>query len=386
MRLSPRRRGRNERDTRLIEPLVTLLRGKQVPWRAFGVTRDEFLEACAEQELTGLVNERLQNPRKCGDWPGDLCADLAREARAGVVKELLRGREVTAALAALAREHVQPILLKGTPLAYDVYSAPALRPRDDTDLLVRREVLDAVCRAMTELGYTAPPSSGGEFVLCQFSLEKQDRFGVAHAFDFHWKISTQSVFAELLTYDELAGDAVPVPALGPHARAAGPVHALLLACVHPVMHHQNVERLMWIYDIHLLASRLSAADFERFADLAVAKRVSAICARQLDIARSRFGTSIPDDLPLRLASVPEPEASAAYLRHGRRWHHEFISSMRGLPHWKARLRLVREVLLPSPQYMLDSYGFTSPLGFVLLPALYVHRNIYGMWKVFVGRK
>jgi hypothetical protein len=386
MRLFPRRRDRNERDTLLIEPLVALLRGTQVPWSAFGVTPDQFLAACVEQELTGLVNERLQCLRGCGDWPKDLCADFAREARAGVVNELLRGREIIAALDALAREHVQPILLKGTPLAYDVYSAPALRPRDDTDLFVRREVLDAVCRAMTEHDYTAPPSSVGEFLLCQFVLEKQDRFGVEHAFDFHWKISTQSVFAELLTYDELAADAVPIPALGPHARAAGPVHALLLACVHPVMHHRNVERLIWVYDIHLLASRLSAAERERFADLAVAKRVSAICAHQLAIARARFGTSIPDDLPARLASVPQHEVSAVYLRYGRRWHHEFISSLGGLPHWKARLRLLREVLLPSPQYMLDSYGVRSPLGFVLLPALYVHRNMYGIWKVLIGRK
>lgn len=284
--------------------LSALVNGERVAWQMLGVTSGEFLEACAAEDLIGLVHQRLRTWSEEGDWPRTLCANLAQQARSETAKELVRRQELISVLDALADAHVHPILLKGTPLAYDVYSAPASRPRQDTDLLVRRVALDAVCCAMTQLGYTAPTCSDGEFVLCQFAMAKEDRFGVAHAFDFHWKISTQSVFADLLTYDELAADAVPVPALGPHARAAGPVHALLLACLHPVMHHRNVERLIWVYDIHLLASRLSAAELERFADLAVAKRVGAICAHELAIARARFWTSIPDHLTRRRGRAP----------------------------------------------------------------------------------
>ena len=41
-------------------------------------------------------------------------------------------------------------------------------------------------------------------LLSQFEVQQRDRFGVVHAFDVHWKISTQSVFADLLN---VRGDA-----------------------------------------------------------------------------------------------------------------------------------------------------------------------------------
>ena len=369
--------------TQLLSALVS---GDAVAWPALGVTPAELVEACAREDLTGLVHEQLHAWSDAGDWPQTLCADLARQARAQTALELVRREELVSVLQALADAHVHPILLKGTPLAYQVYRAPASRPRLDTDLLTRREALGGVRSVMTGLGYTAPTQCDGELLFYQFALARNDRYGVEHVLDFHWKISTQSLFADLLTYDELAADAVPIPALGPHARGAGPVHALLLACLHPVMHHRNVERLIWVYDIHLLASRLSAAELGWFADLALAKRVGAICAYELALARSCFGTRIRDHVMLRLEAAGN-EPSAAYLGPGRRWHHEFLASVGGLPRWQDRLRLVSEVLAPSPSYMLGSYGVGNRAwGFALLPALYLHRNARGIWKVLVGRK
>ena len=366
--------------------LSALISGDSVAWSTLGLTPAEFLEACAREDLIGLVHQRLRTSSDAGNWPQTLCAELARQARAQTALELVRHEELVSVLRALADAHVHPILLKGTPLAYQVYGAPASRPRLDTDLLTRREALGGVRRAMTGLGYTAPTQCDGELIFYQFALARNDRYGVEHVFDFHWKVSTQSVFADLLTYDELAADAVPIPALGPHARGAGPVHALLLACLHPVMHHRNVERLIWVYDIHLLASRLSAAKLEQFADLAIAKEVGAICAYELALARSWFGTWIPDHVMRRLDSAGN-EPSAAYLGPGRRWHHEFVASVSGLRRWQDRLRLVTEVLVPSPRYMLGSYGVGNRAwGFALLPALYLHRNVHGIWKVLVGRK
>src|SRR5207247_7758588 len=105
--------------------------------------------------------------------------------------------------------------------------------------------------------------------------------------------STQPTFANLLAYDELMHDSAPVPALGPRARTAGPLHALLLACVHPVMHHQNVESVLWTYDVHLLASRLSAADLDRFVGMVRRKDMTAICARELRLTQRMYGTAIP---------------------------------------------------------------------------------------------
>lgn len=372
---------------RLTDGLAALIGGASVPWRALEVTPTELLDACAEEDLTGLVYQAVCLRAEGSGWPEEVRRELARRACRDAAMELLRQKEILSVLAALGAEGIRPILLKGTALAYSVYDIPSSRPRADTDVLVVREHVDAARRVMIGLGYTEPASSGGELLFGQFPLWKNDDFGVKHTFDFHWKVSSQSMFANVLTYDELAADAVPVPSLGPRARAAGPVHALLLACVHPVMHHRNAELLIWMYDIHLLASRLSDADFDRLVDVAVAKQVAGVCAHELARARSRFGFRTPARAIEALAAR-RAEPSAMYLRPRRRWHDDLISSVRGLPRWRDRLRLLREVVLPSPGYILKSYGMPAhPSGAVfLLPALYAHRVIGGILKILAGRK
>ena len=154
-------------------------------------------------------------------------------------------------------------------------------------------------------------------------------FGVCHVFDIHWKISTQAVFDGVLTYDEMLPRAQPAPGLGPHAMTAGAVDALLLACIHPVMHHRNEQRVLWIYDIHLLAGRLSAHQFAEFTRLARQKQVAGICAHQLRLAQTVFQTALPPgviaDLSrpgdprtlCRLSRVSQTMASRAGVEHSR---------------------------------------------------------------------
>ncbi|MGA2383795.1 MAG: nucleotidyltransferase family protein [Gemmatimonadales bacterium] len=369
----------------LADGLAALLRGESVSWAALDVEPGAFLTVCVEEDLAGLVHRQLAG-RPSADWPPSVREELEREARAEVMREALRRRELMAVLDALAAQGIRPILLKGAPLAYTVYEEPGLRPRGDTDLLIRREEREDVRRVMSTLGYGATNYSDGEFLFHQFEMAKDDTFGVSHALDFHWKISTESVFADLLDYEELAGESVSVPALGPQARGAKPVHALLLACVHPAMHHRSLERLIWLYDIHLLASRLSSVEFDGFACLAVRKGVAAICLRELELARARLGTGVPADVVRTLAAAGS-EPSAAYLEPERRWSDELVSNVRGLQRWSDRLRLLREVAFPAPRYMLRAYRLDGVAAAgALLPALYVHRGLRGIWKVLRKRK
>jgi hypothetical protein len=371
----------------LTDLLAAFLKGENVSWLSLATTADALLEFCDEQDLTGLVHLRLCALSSAGDWPPQLREAVAASARADAARELLRRAEILTVLRALAAAGVQPILLKGTALAYTVYDVASARRRLDTDILVPRAQVESARRTMSDLGYTAPLCCDGERLLCQFGVEKADLFGVEHAFDIHWKISTQSIFADLLTYDEFLEDAVLVPALGPDARSAGLVHALLLACLHPAMHHRNVERLVWTHDVHLLASRCSPGDLDRFVDLAIAKGVAAICAHGLGLARRRFASPVPDAVFARLAGRRGVESSSAYLDTERRWHHELTWNVRNLPRWRDRAVLVREVMFPGPGYMLKAYGvWRHKLGMMLLPGLYAHRLTFGIWKIVAGRK
>ncbi len=367
--------------------LASLLRGDRVPWRAFGLASDAFLRACDDAGLTGLVSERVRSlPVQC-EWPHHIREALFRDVRARTATELVHRAEILSVLENLAAAGIDPILLKGAALAYSVYPTPASRPRIDTDLLIRRDQVDRARRAMAGAGYMSPAYCSGEFLFCQFPLEKTDRFGLVHTLDFHWKISTQPVFAGMLTFDDVTDRTLPVPALGPHARTLAAADALLLACVHPVMHHRNAASLLWMHDIHLLASSLPVREFVRFADLAIGRQVSVICARQLESAKESLGTPVPETVVAALRGVPRREPSAAYLRPNRRWIDELLSSFVALPRWRDRARLLREVVLPSPGYMLKTHGLSwSFTGASLLPVLYLRRLSSGGWRALAGRK
>ena len=367
--------------------LAEMLRDETVPPGARATDPAAFVRACGDDDLTGLVYEVISRQDAGDNWVRFVRDALAPEARAHSAEEMLRRQELVGVLDALAAAGVQPILIKGIALAYSVYGAPAARRCRDTDLLIRRDDERTIRRILADRGYAPPLWCEGELLFCQFPLKKTDAFGFVHTLDFHWKISTQSFFADLLGFDEVLGAATGLPALGAHARAAGPLHALLLACIHPVMHHRNARSLVWIYDVHLLASQLSVREFDRFAELASARQVAAICAHQLRIAARWMGTRIPDSALQTLEAVGTREPSAAYLRPNRRWAGELVSNLQGLSSWRDRMRLLREVVLPPPDYMLRAYGIaSSSLGQVLLPVLYVHRVAAGGWRVIVGRK
>ena len=365
--------------------IAAFLRGDVTRWSDLALDAQTFLDLCREHEVEGLCFERLSKLDSTAGWPRQVWEELSDAARTRAAEELLRKAEIRRVVAALADAGIRPILLKGTPLAYTVYDSPASRPRADTDVIVSGADVEAARQVMRSLSYVETVQC--HELLSQFEVQQCDRFGVIHAFDVHWSISTQPVFAGLLTYDALLLRAVAVPALGGSAVAPCRVDALLLSCVHPAMHHRNDERLLWILDIHLLASGLSPAELDEFEALARMKKVVAICRRGLQQAQAVFGTLVAADLIGRLKRTAGPEPSAAYLASERRWHHETIASLRALPRLGDRARLVREVLLPSPGYMLGAYGLRDkPLGTWLLPALYVHRNVHGAWKILIGKK
>ena len=364
--------------------LIATLSGEPACWRDLGVTRDELLALCDREDLRGLLFSRIAASRNCADWPAGIRDNLAQDTRDETAREMLRRSELSTVLCALAAAGVRAIVIKGTALAYTLYETPIARPRLDTDILIDPVDRSEARGVLEGCGYAAPPFCDELFA--QFQMEKRDRFGLRHVIDVHWKISTQSVFADVLDHEGLWSRATPIPALGRSAVGPSPVDALLLACIHPVMHHQNAQRILWTYDTHLLASALERADWDVFVGLATDARVAVVCAHQLGVTQALFGTHVPAEV-MRHLSAASGEPSAAYLASQRKWRHELVSSLRGSRRFADRVKLLRDVLLPSREYMLARYGLDGrPLTAWLLPVLYLHRNARGAWKVLSGKK
>ncbi|HVB37328.1 MAG TPA: nucleotidyltransferase family protein [Vicinamibacterales bacterium] len=344
--------------------------------------RPGLLEAARRHRLLGLLARRVREAGDVGPWTPAQQEGLAAALREEVVIEALRRPELARVVAALAADDLPAVLFKGGALAYTMYPAPHLRPRLDTDLLVREGDLPAVRRALERLGYDAAIEITGTLVTAQCHYARVDRYGVRHALDVHWRPFNPARFAGLLAFDEVRASARPMPPLSPHALAPAPEHQLLFACVHRLAHHADAPDLLWLYDVHLLATSLEPGALAAAIDLAARKRVLALCLSSLHAARACFGTRLPEAASSSAGeqrALAEREGAAAYLDGARPLVAQLWLDVRALDGWRARWRLVREHVLPPAAYVRARYGTASRLA---LPFLYAYRVCRGAPRWF----
>lgn len=356
--------------------LPAILNRSGEPWN--GIIDDELVAEARRHDVAPLVYHALN---LAGAWPRqssqvhDAFAQMAAEA--ALFDEFSR-QNLRQVLDALAQAGLAPLLFKGAALAYRHYAQPWLRPRLDTDLLIREDEADDAAAVFERLGFLRVPRPTGEHVTHQFNYRTMSR-GICLEYDVHCRLLDPEVFSGLLSYDELAGAAVPVPPLGPAARSIGDVHALIVACTHRVAHHYDTDSLLWLYDIDLLARRLDERGWNEITALASERRIRQVCARGLGLAAGLFGAPVPAEVLAHLTSAHEIEPTAAYLRPHLRRVDILRSDLHALGGWRVRAQLLREHLLPAPRYILATYGQTRAS---LLPALYVHRILRGAFKWF----
>lgn len=338
--------------------LCLWLRGQPVPSTQ---PQAEIIGAARRDGVWLLIADRL----RLTEWTDDL--------RQAAVVEAIRARELRAVLVALCDRGVRPVLLKGAALAYTHYARPELRPRSDTDLMIPFDARDAVARVLVNAGYHRPPELDGDVAIGQFHFIRTDEHGCTHALDVHWRVSNVRVFAEVLTYDELARDAVPIRSLGPHAASPSAVHALLIACVHRVAHHADAPNLLWLYDVHLIATQLTQDERDAFTALASERRILAVCARTLALADEAFGEIDAGWTRSLRPSEGRHEPTAAFIGGELRQLDIFKSDLAATA-WTSRLQLVWEHLFPPPSYIRQRFPRWPP---ILLPLAYARRIVAG---------
>jgi len=358
--------------------LASLIRGESpaaMPSTSEGADRLRLL--AERQGVMPLAAERLG---KLPAAPRAIVAAFDTAAKCQAAADLVREVELRHLLVAFAEAGVRAIVMKGAQLAYSHYPRPDLRPRLDTDFLVAADGRRAAEQRLLDLGYDAVPQVTGDLVMYQ-AIYVRRRAGVpVHVVDLHWRLANPQRFGSVLTCEDLFESAVRIPTLAESAEGLSNAHALLVACIHPVAHHAHAPRLIWHYDIHLVASRLTSAEWTAFAAHATDRGVGSVCRRSLELAVHWFGTSVPDRVFSQL-SVPTARdaATAAYLSPSRRQIDDAVWDFQTLSTWGARWRLVRQHLFPPPRYMRDVY---APLSHAPLPVLYAKRAFLGARRWF----
>jgi len=227
-------------------------------------------------------------------------------------------------------------------------------------------------------GYERPNAVSGDFINHEFSCIKSGPGSIRHNLDLHWKLSNNQLFSRLFDFNELLSSAITIPELG-NAHALFPEHALLLACVHRISHKpdNDANRLIWLYDIHLLSRSMSQKKWQKFISIAIDKELCGICLEGLQQAVLSFGTSIPETVLLELAEQAKDEKITADVGTSR--CRLELTNFHELPNLRQRFQYLREHLFPDREYMMRKNWTKNRLW---LPYLYIKRIAQGLPKLF----
>ncbi len=268
--------------------------------------------------LAPLVNRRL------ADWgltpPARALAKLAATYQATANRNADIYRQLGEVLAALNREQLQPVALKGIHLAACVYDEPALRPMNDIDLLFRPEELPQAEAILETLGYggkhksaslgagvtkhtatfrreTASPDSAPASTPNPYLSTESDRMVEPHgSLEESWfglRVDITSGVRERSVVTDLAGQPV---------RVLSAEDLLLHLCVHFCFHLiMGAPSMVQLADLLVVSQKLRI-DWPGFVVRATTVRAAPYALAALTLAHKLLGAPIPAEALTDLAA------------------------------------------------------------------------------------
>ena len=343
------------------ELICAALRGEKPSWPLpeDSKTVALFLDRCTHHGVQVLLHARAAGLR----WPPAALAALRQQAMAWALWEEHHRHMLEAALEALASRNVRPVVFKGSALAYSVYPEPYLRPRADTDLLIAAKDRWQAAAALESLGFARSGTVDCEYISYESGFTRREA-GLTQMIDLHWRIHYSQMQAHRFPYQTLRDQARPLPRLSRNAMGASPVHAVLLNCVHRANDMRvpqwsggqasfGADRLIWIYDVHLLVEQMTPRELEDLARTALAAGVRTLVKDPIALAVRHFNTRLPDSLLRSLDAPGESDSVARYQSQSalrQRWAD--FSAVDGVG---AKAAYLLEHIVPPPAYMRDRY-------------------------------
>src|SRR5437867_1504396 len=160
------------------------------------------LEAATDHGVHCLLGRAMHNQKARREVSEELATALDGLLRREQGVELVRRGELRRVIEGFDVTGIPALLFKGAALAYTHYPFPHLRPRCDTDLLVRPGDRLRASGLLASLGYHRVNAVDRDAVLTQWMFEKPGIGRVVHTLDLHWHISNRPLFRDILSFDE----------------------------------------------------------------------------------------------------------------------------------------------------------------------------------------
>lgn len=321
-------------------------------------------------------------------WPPALRERMREEATAQSFWEQSHRPLVARLLGSMLDAGVEPIVMKGTALAYSLYSTPAARRRGDTDILVPRHLIAPARKVLEELGFERQ----ADRMVLQETWLRTERGGFDHLVDLHWRIDGSAAVASHLERGDLAARTIPLRALGERVVGLGALANLLLISINRSEHHLHGyvagaervfdgDRLIWAVDIDACCACFAQSDWEELSSIARTTGAAASIASGLAFAQRTLGTCVPAHIMQAIAGDRGAAALNSYLSTASAWARLKLDIAHS-PRLADKLGHLMISLLPRTQVLQERFPEHAhwPAG-----ALAARRLIEGLAKAARGR-
>ncbi|HEA70060.1 MAG TPA: hypothetical protein ENI07_25095 [Desulfobacterales bacterium] len=305
----------------------------------------------------------LDRMRKAFQWSRSRCFQLETQ-----LEEIL---------SAFTDKGIRVLVMKGPAIGKMVYPDPALRPASDLDLLV---LPDQVTRSRTILGDLGYQCLGKRFEVSRdfyndeiFVNQKNQKHN--RQVELHWDLHRFSGIERDGGVADLVDRAAEVNAELFAFEALDPIDALIHRAVSNAFDKGTHMRMIWVYDVKLLAEHLATPDdWRALQERSVAWRARLAVEHSLNMAQAWAGLELPDGFE-EFSTWPEPTETEVKAWSKITEKQPGLSGLLGLHMDNASSRLDKiryyfHLLFPSPNYIRSSY---PPAKEWLLPISYVRR-------------
>lgn len=354
----------NDLDHRLLVRLANTLAGRPALWPVRDATGADSraISLAAEHGALALIDYRLRSERDTCNWPRSVLTVAERAAKGQLMLDVLIERHLITALNHLEAADVDHCLLKGVPLAWSLYPQSWTRPRQDTDLLVPLDQRMRLHHVLLDLGYSEVEVISGASIFAQTSYRLEMIPGAIHEIDVHFKLTNSHAVNRTLDPKSFFASSEALPVLGACARRPDNVHSFLHAAIHRVAHHENSRRLIWLYDMQLLADAMNETERASLITTARDNEFISVLYDSLERTDTWFGSEAISDLIQRTAGhrlAARKERTHAMSVKGASRLRVFITDLKALPGIALKLNFIKENLFPPASWLRKHFGRSS---------------------------
>jgi hypothetical protein len=274
---------------------------------------------------------------------------------------------------------IQYIVLKGFALAYDTYSKPHLRPSVDIDIMIKAEDIERSKAMFLKKGFHNIKAWEPKEVHLQFTYSKPLAPNITCHFDIHREISNDHEVADLLPFHDIYNNHRITEFDNSEFKSISRPYAFIHASIHFLRHkyRKDMVRLIWLYDLVVVAERMSIAESEELTLLVKNKCISNIIIEAIDDTQVHFQSEQLGTLKNKIQKLPSGNKLDYLLDNKKNGVQRFIRQLKSTKSIRSSLILVWETLFPPKEQIYSKYGKVNNK---LLWFYYAKRTVNGILK------